>query len=160
MLFSAKQAINLKDNWLLQNLQKYLPLTNYLHNADFYVKSFNKNSGKNKIYFTPLLLALVLIEFLDLIFAIDSIPAIFTISTNPFVVYTSNIFAIVGLRALYFSIDALTNKFKYLHYSLALILIFIGAKIFIPHINIIMSLSVTLSLIAGGIILSITKQNK
>jgi tellurite resistance protein TerC len=107
---------------------------------------------------TPLFLALVLVEFTDLIFAVDSVPAIFAITQDPFIVYTSNIFAILGLRALYFALAAMIHRFHYLKYALALVLIFIGAKIFL--VNIVgkfppaLSLSVTVGLIAGGVLYS------
>ncbi len=80
---------------------------------------------------TPLLLALVMIECADVIFAVDSVPAIFAITTDPFIVYTSNIFAILGLRALYFALAAMVDRFHYLKYALAALLVFIGSKIFV-----------------------------
>jgi tellurite resistance protein TerC len=103
----------------------------------------------------------VLIEFVDLIFAVDSVPAIFAITTDPFIVYTSNIFAILGLRALYFALAAMIHRFHYLKYALAMVLVFIGSKIFL--VNFIgkfppaFSLSVTLGLIAGGVVFSLWK---
>jgi tellurite resistance protein TerC len=106
-------------------------------------------------------LALVLIEFVDLIFAVDSVLAIFAITTDPFIVYTSNIFAILGLRALYFALAAMIHRFHYLKYALAMVLVFIGSKIFL--VNFIgkfppaFSLSVTLGLIAGGVVFSLWK---
>ena len=83
---------------------------------------------------TPLFLALCLVELIDLVFAVDSVPAIFAITTDPFIVYTSNIFAILGLRALYFALAAMIHRFKYLKYALALVLVFIGSKIFLVGI--------------------------
>ena len=80
---------------------------------------------------TPLFLALIMIEIADLIFAVDSVPAIFAITTDPFIVYTSNIFAILGLRALYFALAALVHRFHYLKYALSVLLVFIGSKIFL-----------------------------
>jgi tellurite resistance protein TerC len=106
-----------------------------------------------------LFLALVLIEFADLVFAVDSVPAIFAITQDPFIVYTSNIFAILGLRALYFALAAMIHRFRYLKYALALVLVFIGGKIFL--VNIVgkipptFSLSVTLALLAGGVLFSL-----
>ena len=88
-------------------------------------------TGKLVTYATPLFLALALIEFADLVFAIDSVPAIFAITTDPFIVYTSNIFAILGLRALYFALAAMVHRFYYLKYALAAVLIFIGGKVFL-----------------------------
>ena len=82
-------------------------------------------------WITPLFLALVLIEIADLVFAVDSVPAIFAITTDPYIVYTSNIFAILGLRALYFALAAVMHRFHYLKYALAILLVFIGSKIFI-----------------------------
>jgi hypothetical protein len=103
----------------------------------------------------------VLVEFVDLIFAVDSVPAIFAITTDPFIVYTSNIFAILGLRALYFALAAMIHRFKYLKYALALVLVFIGSKIFlvgiIGKIPAVISLSVTFGLIAGGVLVSLWK---
>ena len=110
---------------------------------------------------TPLLAVLVVVEATDIVFAVDSIPAIFAITTDPFIVYTSNIFAILGLRALYFALAAMIHRFKYLKYALALVLVFIGAKIFlvgiIGKIPPAISLSVTFGLIAGGVLVSLWK---
>ena len=88
-------------------------------------------TGKLKTFITPLFLALIMVELADLVFAVDSIPAIFAITTDPFIVYTSNIFAILGLRALYFALSALIDRFAYLKYALAAVLIFVGSKIFV-----------------------------
>jgi len=107
--------------------------------------------------------ALVLIEIADVIFAVDSVPAIFAITTDPFIVYTSNIFAILGLRALYFALAALVNRFAYLKYALAGVLIFIGSKIFLADLLGLekfppaLSLTVTFSLLAGGIVWSLVR---
>jgi tellurite resistance protein TerC len=116
-------------------------------------------SGRQRLYLTPLFLALVLIEIADIIFAVDSVPAIFAITQDPFVVYTSNIFAILGLRALYFALAAMIHRFRYLKYALALVLVFIGAKIFLVEmvgkIPSVISLAVTLGLLAGGVFYSL-----
>ena len=118
-------------------------------------------TGKITRFATPLFLALVLIEIADLVFAVDSVPAVFTITTDPYIVYTSNIFAILGLRALYFALAAMIHRFKYLKYALALVLVFIGSKIFlvgiIGKIPAMISLSVTFGLIAGGVLVSLWK---
>jgi tellurite resistance protein TerC len=118
-------------------------------------------NGKPVLWATPLFLALCLVEFADLIFAVDSVPAIFAITTDPFIVYTSNIFAILGLRALYFALAAMIHRFKYLKYALALVLVFIGTKIFLVGIigktPAAVSLTVTAVLIAGGVIVSLWK---
>ena len=118
-------------------------------------------TSKKVRFATPLLLALVLIEFVDLVFAVDSVPAIFAITTDPFIVYTSNIFAILGLRALYFALAAMIHRFHYLKYALALVLVFIGTKIFlvgfIGKVPAAISLGVTFSLILGGVLFSLWK---
>ncbi len=109
-------------------------------------------------YFTPLFLALILIELTDLIFAVDSIPAIFAITTDPFIVFTSNIFAILGLRALYFLLADVVERFHYLKYGLALVLTFIGCKMLVLpwfHMPVQLSLLIVLTLIAGSIIISL-----
>ena len=100
------------------------------HGERFFVRLPDAD-GKPAWFMTPLFVALVLIEVADVIFAVDSVPAIFAITTDPFIVYTSNIFAILGLRALYFALAAMVHRFHYLKYALALVLIFIGSKIFI-----------------------------
>ena len=113
---------------------------------------------------TPLFFALVLIEIVDVIFAVDSVPAVFAITQDPFIVYTSNIFAILGLRALYFALAALIHRFKYLKYALAIVLVFIGGKIF--AVNLLgkmpawISLSVTFSLLAGGVLYSLYRTRR
>ena len=116
-------------------------------------------AGKVVLFATPLFLALVLIELADLVFAVDSVPAIFAITQDPFIVYTSNIFAILGLRSLYFALAAMMHRFVYLQYALALVLIFIGGKILAHGVDIKIhagvSLGVTFGLLAGGVLLSL-----
>lgn len=117
----------------------------------------------SKVFATPLLMALITIEFMDLVFAIDSIPAIFAITQNTFIVYTSNIFAILGLRALFFCLADIVERFKYIKYSLALILILIGVKIFAGHfINIpkYIPLVVTFVLLVLGVLVSLVMKNR
>jgi tellurite resistance protein TerC len=108
---------------------------------------------------TPLFLALVLIEFVDVVFAVDSVPAIFAITQDPFVVYTSNIFAILGLRALYFALAAMIRRFTYLKYALALVLVFIGVKILlvdlVGKLPAWLSLGVTIGLLLAGVLYSL-----
>ena len=124
----------------------------------FFVYKPDADTGKPVRWATPLFLSLVMVELIDLVFAVDSVPAIFAITNDPFIVYTSNIFAILGLRALYFALAAMVHRFKYLKYALALVLVFIGTKIFlvgiIGKIPPVFSLSVTFGLIAGGIAVS------
>ena len=113
---------------------------------------------------TPLFLALVVINLADLVFAVDSVPAIFAITTDTFIVYTSNIMAILGLRALYFALAAMVHRFHYLKFALAMVLVFIGSKIFVADFLLggakfppVASLAVTIALIAGGILFSLYK---
>lgn len=110
---------------------------------------------------TPLFLALVLVECADALFALESVPAILAITQEPYLVYTSNIFAVLGLRALYFALASLIERFAYLKQTLALLLIFIGFKIFYNqlggHLSPATSLAIILALLAGGILLSLWK---
>jgi tellurite resistance protein TerC len=161
MLFSKVDAHpNLSENLLVKILRKHMRVTERLHEGRFFVRQADA-SGKSVVWATPLFLALVLIECADLVFAVDSVPAIFAITQDPFIVYTSNIFAILGLRALYFALAAMIHRFAYLKYALALVLVFIGGKIFlvgiIGKIPAVISLSVTLGLLLGGVLLSLWK---
>ena len=158
MLFSNSEPYDVENNPVLKFLRKRLPVTERLHGQKFLVRENDPATGKLKTFVTPLLLALIMIEFADLVFAVDSIPAIFAITTDPFIVYTSNIFAILGLRALYFALAALIHRFAYLKYALSVVLIFIGSKIFVADmlglakIPPLISLGVTLAILASGII--------
>jgi len=158
MLFSSGHDGNLDDNAVLKFLRRKLPVTNKLHGERFVVREPDPATGRMKTWITPLFLALIMVELADLVFAVDSIPAIFAITTDPFIVYTSNIFAILGLRALYFALAALIHRFAYLKYALAAVLVFVGSKIFvadmlgIAKIPPTVSLGVTIGLLASGII--------
>ncbi len=162
MLTFAEKPIDLEKNPVLRWMRGHMNITNELHGNRFWVQQPDpKRGGAISWFATPLFLALVLIELADLVFAVDSVPAIFAITQDPFIVYTSNIFAILGLRALYFALAAMIHRFKYLKYALALVLIFIGAKIFlvgiIGKIPPVVSLSVTFGLILGGVLFSLAK---
>jgi tellurite resistance protein TerC len=161
MWMIADHMPDIANNPLLKFLRKHLRVTEGLSGNAFVVKRTDPTTGKLQLWATPLFLALCLIEFVDLVFAVDSVPAIFAITTDPFIVYTSNIFAILGLRALYFALAAMIHRFKYLKYALALVLVFIGAKIFlvgiIGKIPPVFSLSITFGLIVGGVIVSLWK---
>jgi tellurite resistance protein TerC len=161
MLFSkVDDHPDLSNNFLIKWLRKHLRVTEGLHQERFFVRQADA-SGHKVLWITPLFLALILIECADLVFAIDSVPAIFAITQDPFIVYTSNIFAILGLRALYFALAALIHRFAYLKYALALILVFVGAKIFLVGIigktPPVISLSVTLGLLVAGVLFSLYK---
>lgn len=158
MLFpSEEHGPDISKNPVVRLVKKYLPVSPEFHGHDFFVK---KNG---KTFVTPLLLALVVIEFVDVIFAVDSVPAILALTTDTYIVYTSNIFAILGLRALYFALDAVLHRFQYLKYSLALVLVFIGSKIFIVDFFDMnkfppaLSLGVVVAMLAAGVVYSLYK---
>lgn len=149
------------DKWLVKFLTKHMAFTRKIHGHSFFVREMSEKTGKMVWHATPLMMALIVIELTDLLFAFDSIPAVLAISTEPFVVFTSNIFAVMGLRAMFFAVDAILHRFIYMKYALSIILVFIGLKVFYaqffdkvpPYI----SLSVTIGVLAGGIILSMMK---
>lgn len=161
MWLIADHMPDIANNPLLKWLKRHMRVTDGLRGNAFWVHQPDPQTGQLARFATPMFLALVLVEFVDLIFAVDSVPAIFAITTDPFIVYTSNIFAILGLRALYFALAAMIHRFKYLKYALALVLVFIGSKIFlvgiIGKIPAVISLSVTFGLIAGGVGVSLWK---
>ena len=125
MLMVAEAEPDMNKNPLLNWFKRHLPLTPDYRGEKFWVR---ENGVR---MFTPLFLVLIMIELSDLIFAVDSIPAIFAITTDPFIVFTSNIFAILGLRAMYFMLEGLADRFHLLKYGLAMVLVFVGAKMLI-----------------------------
>ncbi len=163
MLVMGEKLPDIENNPVLKFMRRTLRITPKLHKERFFVRQPDPGTGRIVTWVTPLFVALILIEIVDLIFAVDSVPAIFAITTDPFIVYTSNIFAILGLRALYFALAAVIGRFTYLKQALALVLIFIGAKIFIADaigwekFPATVSLGVTLALIAGGVVYSLYK---
>lgn len=154
------------DNMLLRFLKKHFRTTDKLDGQKFITRIADPVSGKVKTYMTPLLVTLVMIEFADVIFAVDSIPAIFAITTDPYIVYTSNVFAILGLRALYFALAAMLSRFAYLKYALSLVLIFIGSKVLIADFLGLhkfppeLSLGITVAILAAGFGFSLWKTRK
>lgn len=161
MLMLADEKPDLENNVVLKWMRRHMRITDSLHGQSFYVLKRDPATGKLVRFWTPLFVALVLIEFADLIFAVDSVPAIFAITQDPFIVYTSNIFAILGLRSLYFVLAAIVHRFHYLKYALALVLIYVGAKVFaqqiVGKIPPEASLGITFTLLAGGILFSLWK---
>ncbi len=160
MWMAADETPDIESNAIYQFLKKHMRVTEGLRGNAFMVREPDPATGKMVRFATPLLLALVLVELVDLVFAVDSIPAIFAITTDPFIVYTSNIFAVLGLRALYFALAAMIHRFEYLKYALAMVLVFIGTKIFLVNIikiPSVISLTVTFGLIAGGVAVSMWK---
>jgi tellurite resistance protein TerC len=163
MIVMMDQRPDISNNPVLTFMRRHLRVTGTLHGQRFWVHQPDPKSGKLVLWATPLFLCLVLVEVADLVFAIDSVPAIFAITPDAFIVYTSNIFAILGLRALYFALAAVVQRFRYLKYALSLVLIFIGAKIFLGDwlfdgkVPAALNLSVTAGLLAGGILFSLWK---
>ena len=122
MLFSQETKIDPDKNFFVRLIKMIIPITSDYHQSKFVVRQ------EGRLWATPLLLALIVVEGTDLIFVVDSIPAILAISDDPFIVYTSNVFAILGLRSLYFAVAGIEKFFKYLKYGLAVILVFVGTK--------------------------------
>lgn len=152
MVWFAEQEPDLAQNPLLKWIRKHYPVTERLEGERFFVM---RNGVRMA---TPLFLALVLVEISDVIFAVDSIPAIFAITTDPFIVLTSNLFAILGLRAMYFLLADLGNRFTLLKYGLAAILVFIGTKMLIVDwikVPVMVSLSVVASILAVSVLASL-----
>jgi tellurite resistance protein TerC len=163
MLVFSDAEYDIAQNPVLRFMRRRFNVTDEHHGESFFVKKQSPTSGKLAWFMTPLFMALVLIEIADVIFAVDSVPAIFAITTDPFIVYTSNIFAILGLRALYFALAAMVHRFHYLKYALAVVLIFIGSKIFVADmigltkIPPVISLGVTFGILATGVLWSLWK---
>jgi len=167
MLFIKENKKEIQHNPLLHFMRKHFRISHEIQGQQFRIKAPHpKHPDKKVTWITPLFVALILIESADIIFAVDSIPAIFAITTDPYIVYTSNIFAILGLRSIYFALDAVMARFVYLQQALAIILIFIGSKIFIIHLLGLkefppfLSLGITIGLLAGGIGFSLWKTRK
>lgn len=131
MLFmdDAEDDHDLSKNAVVKFFTKRMRVTPEFHGNHFAVRLRDANTGHWKWYFTPLMLTLCVVEVVDVIFAVDSIPAILSITQDPFIVYTSNLFAIMGLRALYFTLAAMLDRFQYLKYAISLVLVFIGVKV-------------------------------
>lgn len=152
MLVFANKQSNLAENPILNWMSKHLNITRKLDKENFFIFE------NGKLAVTPLFLVLVLIEFGDLVFAVDSIPAIFAVTSDPFIIFTSNIFAILGLRSMYFLLANVADRFHLLKYGLAIILTFIGIKMLIMHwykIPTFVALSVIATILFTSILLSI-----
>jgi len=147
LLFQHGGEVNPEKNPLLRLLRKVMPVTPDYVGSKFFVRG-------ERLYATPLLLVLIVVETTDVIFAVDSIPAVLSITLNTFIVYTSNIFAILGLRSLFFALASLMNIFEYLHYGIAAVLAFVGAKMMLSHIYPIRT-EISLGVIAGILLVTI-----
>ncbi|MGE0742373.1 MAG: TerC family protein [Hyphomonadaceae bacterium] len=168
MLQGHEHEMRLEDNKLLGFLRRHIRVTDTIENHNFFVRRASPTSGRMHLYATPLLLALVMVETADIVFAVDSVPAIFAVTRDPFIVYTSNIFAILGLRSMYFMLAAAVERFKYLKYGLALVLVLIGGKIFwnfglakelhlVPYLEAHWSLAMTVALLGGAMLYSLIR---
>jgi tellurite resistance protein TerC len=163
MLWIGDKEPEIGNNPLIGFIRRRFNVTDEHHGQDFFVKKADPRTGRTVWFMTPLFMALVMVEIADVIFAVDSVPAIFAITTDPFIVYTSNIFAILGLRALYFALAAMIHRFQYLKPALAIVLIFIGSKIFVADMlglekfPAALSLGITFAIIASGVIWSLVK---
>ncbi len=161
MLFAGDEQYAVETNPVYRFLRKRFRMTDSLHGEAFFVRQPDPATGKPVRFMTPLFVVLVMVNVADVIFAVDSVPAIFAITTDTFIVYTSNIFAILGLRALYFALAAMVERFKYLKYALALVLVFIGSKIFaadmlgLAKIPPSLSLGVTFVILGAGVAFSL-----
>ncbi|MGI9399972.1 MAG: TerC family protein [Rhizobiaceae bacterium] len=163
MLMNGDEEYDVSTNPVLKFMRKHFRITDNLRGEKFFVREPSPRTGKIHLYLTPLFVALCVIEVADVIFAVDSIPAIFAITTDPFIIFTSNIFAILGLRALFFALSSLLHRFEYLKYALSLVLVFIGGKILVAdlfsigHISPGWSLFITLFILIMGGVLSVWK---
>ncbi len=152
MIFQKEEHIEPDKNPLVRLFKKFFPVTEERHGGKFFVKL------NGKTFATPLFVVLLIVEFTDLIFAVDSIPAILSITDDTFIIFTSNVFAILGLRALYFALAGITKYFHYLKYGLSAILVFVGVKMTIVDlykIPIVYSLLVIMGILLISVILSL-----
>jgi tellurite resistance protein TerC len=157
MALHRNEEIHPDRNPLVKLVRRILPVTGEYHGQKFFVRQ------AGVLLATPLFLALVMVEFTDLIFAVDSIPAIFAVTTDPFIVYTSNVFAILGLRSLYFVLRGVVDKFSYLKLSLAAVLTFVGVKMVLTDLYKVpvgLSLAVIATLLAAGIAASVWRNRR
>jgi len=163
MLWVGDSLPEMGDNPVVKLLRRRFNATDEHHGQNFFVRKPDPKTGRLVWFMTPLFMALVMVELADIIFAVDSVPAIFAITTDPFIVYTSNIFAILGLRALYFALAAMIHRFKYLKPALAIVLIFIGSKVFVADLlglekfPAAVSLGITFLIIGTGIVWSLLR---
>jgi tellurite resistance protein TerC len=159
MWWFAEEKPDLATNPVIRWLKQHMKISPQLEGERFFVT--RQEAGKLVRYATPLFLVLMLVEMSDLIFAVDSIPAVFAITTDPFIVLTSNVFAILGLRAMYFLLADMADRFSLLKYGLALVLIFVGAKMLLidlVKIPVLLSLAVVALIIGGAVVLSLRRQ--
>ncbi|MBL8485836.1 MAG: TerC/Alx family metal homeostasis membrane protein, partial [Rhodocyclaceae bacterium] len=159
MWWFADEKPDLAANPVILWMRRHMKVTDALHGERFFVR--REEGGRLVRYATPLFLVLVLVEISDVIFAVDSIPAIFAVTTDPFIVLTSNVFAILGLRAMYFLLAGMADRFSLLKYGLALVLVFIGTKMLLidlVKIPVAASLGVVAAIIGTSVVLSLRRR--
>lgn len=152
MMRSGDEQIDPRDSWIVRFLNRTGRVTDDYEGSRFFMRR------RGLIYMTPLFVVLVTVELTDLVFAVDSIPAVLAISNDPFIVFSSNVFAVMGLRALFFVLSGMMREFKYLKLGLSLVLILIGVKMLIAHwykVPSVLALVVTICLILGSVLLSV-----
>lgn len=157
MITEHGKKIEPEKNAVLRLFRRMMPVTEQYHGDRFFIRQ------NGMLYATPLFVVLLVIETTDVIFAVDSIPAILAITLDPFIVYSSNIFAILGLRALYFALAGMMQLFRYLHYGLSAVLVFVGTKMIIVDyykIPVLVSLSVVVGLILLSVLVSVLNPKK
>ena len=158
MIVKREEEIHPERNPLVRLFKRIMPVTNGYREGSFFVRE------KGVLMATPLFVVLLLVEFSDLIFAVDSIPAIFAVTTDPFIVYTSNVFAILGLRSLYFALAGVMDKFHYLKVGLGAVLSFVGVKMLLAHspykIDTLISLGVIVLILGISVVMSLVRPKK
>jgi tellurite resistance protein TerC len=166
MLFMGSEPGDPSNNFIVRGMRRILPVTPEFHGEHFFVRGNATAARRGALMMTPLAPALVMVETTDLIFAVDSIPAIFAITADPFLVFTSNVFAILGLRSLYFALAGALHSFHYLKHALALVLLTVGVKMLAhsylehllgQHFNLYLLATVIL-ILAGGVLASLAEQ--
>jgi tellurite resistance protein TerC len=148
LLRQGDEEINPDKNPVLRLFRKWIPVTDEYVGEKFWVR-------QPGLYATPLVVVLLVVETTDILFAVDSIPAVLAITLNAFIVYTSNVFAIMGLRSMYFAVAGMMDYFEYLHYGLSLVLMFIGAKMLVSHYYTIPT-HIALATVVGVLVISVT----
>ena len=155
MIFKKEEEIHPENNPVVRWFKRFMPVTQDFRGEKFFVRENGVRMA------TPLFVVLILVEITDLIFAVDSIPAIFAVTKDPFIVYTSNVFAILGLRSLFFALSGVLDKFHYLKIGLGVVLTFVGVKMILAHteykIDTVVSLGVIVSILATSVVASLLK---
>jgi tellurite resistance protein TerC len=152
MLGPDAEEQDVAKSWAMRVLRRFMPVTPDITSSRFLVRR------EGRLHATPLLVALIIVDITDVVFAVDSIPAILAVTRDPFLVFTSNAFAILGLRALYFAVAGLMTMFRYLKYSLVLILAFVGVKMLLVnhyHVPNLMSLAIIVATLGVGVLASL-----